>query len=118
MKILFLDDMEVRHQHFRMQSIGSIVTHVYDAKSAIDKLSTESFDVASLDHDLSVDTIMLMPDKGEGSGYDVALFIAALPPDRRPATVIIHSLNPAGSERMIKALEGKVEKVIRRPFLI
>src|SRR5689334_19670090 len=75
MKILFLDDMEERHRLFKIRNIGRDVTHVYNAKEAIEALNSTKFDVVSLDHDLSIDTIMLMPGEGEGSGYDVALHI-------------------------------------------
>ena len=115
-KILFLDDMEARHKVFRMGNIGWDVTHVYTAEEAMKALSETVFDLASLDHDLSVETIMLMPDKGKGSGYDVALFIAEMPEEKRPRTVVVHSLNPSGSIRMMDALEGKVNKLLRIPF--
>lgn len=115
-KILFLDDMKERHETFKRNNIGRDITHVWDYDEAVKALSETKFDIASLDHDLSLLTIMTLPDKGEKSGYDVACYIANMPEDKRPDTVVIHSLNPAGAQRMEAALKGKVKKVIRVPF--
>ena len=112
-KILFLDDTETRHHVFRRTGIGADVTHVYNAVDAIKALDNTVFDVASLDHDLSEESIMTLPADGatdprNWSGYDVALHIARMPADKRPKVVVIHSLNPPGRTRMQQALEGSV----------
>lgn len=116
-KVLFLDDMQPRHDVFKKQTIGVLVTHVYNAQDAITALDSEVFDVASLDHDLSLEAILTLPEagasnKGEWSGYDVALHIASMPEDKRPKRVILHTLNPAGRDRMAAALDGAVPVVI------
>lgn len=116
MKILFLDDNENRHKSFGTKNIGRLINHVYSAAEAIKALSEESFDIVSLDHDLAYEANMTMPDRGDGSGYDVAMFISEMDPDKRPATVIIHSWNPPGCRRMLAALKDKIEVLTYEPF--
>lgn len=119
MKILFLDDDKNRHATFRMNNIGLDITYVWTADEAIEAFKKEVFDEVSLDHDLAWQKNMQLPDAGEGSGYDVAIFISKLPKEKRPKMVIIHSLNPAGAHRMGQALkECRQEgmRVMRIPF--
>lgn len=115
-KILFLDDNDRRHSAFSKQNIGLLdIIHVYNVEQAINALAKEQFPLVSLDHDLSEDTQMQLADN---SGYNVALYIAEMPVDKRPSVVIIHSLNPAGAARMIAALKGKVDSILRIPFFM
>lgn len=115
-KILFLDDSVKRHTAFSKQNIGLLdIIHVYDAEQAINALAKEQFPIVSLDHDLSEDTELQLADN---SGYNVALYIADMPAEKRPSIVIIHSLNPAGAARMIAALKGKVDSLLRIPFFM
>ena len=52
----------------------------------------------------------------EGSGYQVALFIERMPPEKRPYQVIIHSHNSEGARRMYQALKGSVRRLQIIPF--
>lgn len=118
-KMLFLDDMQERHDSLKDQMKHKYeweITHVYSCDEAIKKLQEESFDVVSLDHDLSIETIMKEPPLGEKSGYDVAMFISEMPEDKRPENVVLHTWNSNGAKRMMDALKGKVEKVLYLPF--
>lgn len=107
MKILFLDDDKLRHAKFIRAHIGKDVTYVWTAEEAIKALKNNVFDEVSLDHDLGgVSSQLTEPAAGEGSGYDVALFIAKMSPEKRPKLVILHSFNPAGVLRMGQAIRN------------
>lgn len=122
MKILFLDDNPERHRRFAQSHIGEEVTQVDTAERAIDTLEGDPrWDIVSLDHDLSFEQQMAcvkgeaLPAKGDGSGYDVALWMRRNARYLQIGHVIIHSFNPGGVDRMYSALreEFNVEK---RPF--
>jgi CheY-like chemotaxis protein len=118
MRILFLDDMETRHKHFRRTSLGNVeIVPAWTADEAIKLLQEQEFDIVSLDHDLTeLQTLGFMD--AEKTGYSVACFIAEMPEEKRPKVVVVHSLNPSGAVRMMQALEGKVNKLIRKPFIM
>lgn len=97
MKILFLDDSKERHDRFRMNHIGQDITPAWNYADACAALVADVFDVAYLDHDLE--------DPQGKTGEDVAKFIAALPIDRRPRRVVIHSFNAYGRYRMGAVLQ-------------
>lgn len=120
MKILFLDDDVERHTRFKAAHIGVDVTYAWTSIDAINALKSICFDEAYLDHDLGGEkSHMTLPSRHEGSGYDVAVYISTLEADRRPYKVVIHSYNPAGAERMERALKSCKEEgmiVKRKPF--
>lgn len=109
MKILFLDDDDRRHLRFRAISGGHEVAHVRTHDQAIAALSARRFDQVWLDHDLSVRAaqraMVGLCSGGEKTGLDVARYIAeTLAAELRPKLVVIHSLNPAGGDRMLALL--------------
>lgn len=116
MKILFLDDDPSRHAKFRMAHIGRNVTYVWTADEAIKAIKEMFFDHMSLDHDLAAKLNGELPPIGEGSGYDVALFIAELPEEKRPKLIVVHSFNPEGARRMAIAVKRAGIQVLRVPF--
>ena len=128
LKILFLDDDKERHKAFSktmdrrldQKGWGHEITYVWTANEAISKLKTEVFDEVFLDHDLGGESSqMTLPNSGQGSGYDVACFIATFPIEKRPNSVIIHSWNPEGANRMARALSQAAEEgmhVAKVPF--
>lgn len=116
MKILFLDDDPTRHAKFRMAHIGRDVTYVWTATEAIEEMKEQFFDHMSLDHDLAAQLNMELPPVGEGSGYDVALYIAELPKEKQPKLVVVHSFNPEGARRMAVAMKKVGIQVLRVPF--
>ena len=115
-KILFLDDDKNRQQEFKnvFKVPGTVVDYVETAEEAIEALKNKVYDVAFLDHDLGG---KIFVKEVEGTGYEVALFIEKMPPERRPYQVIIHSHNPAGASRMYEALKGSVSKLQVLPFV-
>ncbi len=119
MKILFLDDDPVRHARFQKAHVGADVTYVWNSDDAIKELkenTKETFDFVSLDHDLAAQKNMELPPAGEGSGYDVALFIASMPMDKQPKLAVIHSFNPEGARRMRIVLNKAGIHTMRIPF--
>ena len=108
MKILILEDCQDRVSKFRQQLIGHEVTVTDQVLVCIEYLCSESYDVLFLDHDLGGRSFV---PSGPGTGYEVACWLEKNK-KRRPGQIIIHSLNPAGAENMLKALPGAV----RIPF--
>lgn len=116
MKILFLDDDKERHRRFVMNRIGQDITTAWTCAEACKLLSEEVYDVAYLDHDLSESAASGHPAAGERTGTHVAEFIAAMPPEKRPRTVIIHSFNDYGRKRMRAILREAGVEVWIEPF--
>lgn len=107
MRVLVLDDEEIRHTAIRAKLPNSEQVHVYTAEEAIEALDhQERFDIAFLDHDLG--TVC--------TGREVTRLITELPWYHRPTTVIIHSVNPVGAQRMHAELVDMVDEVLVVPF--
>lgn len=96
MDILVLEDDPIRQKIFSEKLIGSSFVIVSTAKEAIKKLAEKNWDYAFLDHDLGGEIYV---ESGEGTGYEVAEWLAAHP-EHHPRFVIIHSFNPAGAQKM------------------
>lgn len=107
MKILFLDDQEVRAQTARAAAIGNNFEWVKTAREAIDKLKVGQYDLVCLDHDLEDQHYGGVIDKNTGQA--VADHIASMV--ERPK-VWIHSMNPTGRENMIRTLRDKAPILI------
>ena len=95
-----IDDDQLRLNQFQQRLIGHVVCCVKTASEAIQKLSEESWEVVSLDHDLGGDTYV---PSGPGTGYEVAKWLAEHR-DRKPSRIIIHSFNAPGSKNMKSVL--------------
>jgi CheY-like chemotaxis protein len=114
MRILFLDDDKERHRKVRQRFIGTVAVYVFNYNEAVAALtSNEPFDVAYLDHDLMEQTAAV-----EKTGYDVAAYIVAMAPDRRPLQIVVHSLNEVGRQRMAKLLADAGCHVSIEPFQV
>lgn len=122
-RVLFLDDMEDRHAAFKNRTAGTRVVHVWTAEEACSKLLTCVFDVVFLDHDLAdehYDHDASVDGVGDGTGLQVAGWIAANACELRARDeqpfVVVHSLNPAGSQRMLDVLAEAGVPAVRAPF--
>jgi len=103
MRILFLDDDDNRHRAFsRWLTPGHDVVFVHTAAEAIQALTSQSFDIAFLDHDLGGE---VMVTRVENTGYEVTLWMEAHEL-LCPAVVVLHSMNPSGRLRQQQALRG------------
>jgi hypothetical protein len=118
MRILFLDDAQIRHEVFARAHGGDEVVHVFTAAAAIRALDEGArFSLASLDHDLEEEHYRELsagtreapavgdPPFDPGSGMDVVRHIVEMPPERRPLRAVVHSHNPIGAE-MVRLLEA------------
>lgn len=123
MKILILDDMELRHNAFANFFRGHDVTHAFTFSEFVDFLNESSpFDLICLDHDLG--DFIKNPDfwldsqgrKREFNGQHAAVKVTELPDDMLPRQVLIHSINPVGAQAMLKIIRNKGLNVIVKPF--
>jgi CheY-like chemotaxis protein len=106
MKILILDDDNIRHIFFKKKFIGHDVESVYTAEAAIEALQRERYDAVFLDHDLGGH--MFVDSYGqEATGYTVAKWLSENP-DRKPEQIIIHSFNNVGAKNMHNILPGSI----------
>ena len=117
MKILFLDDDNVRHVQFKsvIQKDKHEIDYVYTSTACISKLKNNNYDIIFLDHDLGG---QIYVEETKGSGYEVALYIEnKLDKKSLPKNVIIHSFNPAGAERMFVSIKKVISNTIMIPFM-
>lgn len=97
MRILILDDDNVRHVAFNNFFVGkAFVKNVSTAEQCINELENNQWDIVFLDHDLGGDTFVV---SDIGTGWEVAKWIHDHP-DKKPYDVIIHSFNPSGAHLM------------------
>lgn len=113
--ILILDDDEARHRRFteiyRPFFPDTVLKRAYSVAEAKAHLDDYVFDVAFLDHDLADFNV-----QAEGTGLDVARYIAAMPVDRRPKMVCIHSWNEDRAKVMEQELRQAGVRCQRKPF--
>jgi hypothetical protein len=104
-KILFLDDMQERHDVFKDRALGCEIIPVYNYDEAVRAFEANTFDEVSLDHDLSTLSSLGIPDS-EKTGLDVVLYmVEKIPVDKRPKKVYVHSWNPGGASLMVRELK-------------
>lgn len=117
MKILLVEDEEYRIIKFKENFIGCSLDITKEPQEAIDWLSNKDYDWIFLDHDLSPNSYEAYK-TGQllesGTGYDVAKYLEANPHKSPNSKVVLHSLNPAGAERMRRACIKREVHVI--PF--
>ena len=99
MRILILEDSAERIFEFKKRLMAHEVIYTMDTKECINLLKTQKWDYICLDHDLS--NVMEKP--GEGTGYEVAQWIAEHP-KRSPRRILIHSMNNVGAAAMMMVL--------------
>lgn len=97
---LWLDDIRNPSDH---GYIGWV--WVKTADECIAALLRGDVEMASLDHDLSVEATLGHPAEGEKTGYHVCCFLEENPHLIPPWGVTVHSMNPAGRKRMTLVLE-------------
>lgn len=101
---LWLDDVRPpwKHGHIGWEWVKT-------SSEAIAHLKTGKVTEASLDHDLS-EKATLGNWRGEKTGYDVVLFLEQNPQLWPKDGVKVHSMNPAGRERM----QAVIDKYYKR----
>ncbi len=123
MKILILDDMEIRHKYYAEKYAGHDIVHTFKFFTFLDALHEQSpFDLIHLDHDLG--DFIKNPDhwvdgwgsKREFNGQNAAFEVVRLPDELLPSEVIIHSINPVGAKAMFDIIKKKGLPVSLQPF--
>lgn len=132
MKFLFVDDSKERQRHFSFWMNENHPEHDYaqtfNGKDSIAAVQNDTYDVMYLDHDLSLETQHHLNSHDsiyrsyedwqssqdrEITGLDVVQEILKLPKERRPKTVVVHSWNPEGSDRMMSLLRDSEIRSVR-----
>lgn len=112
LSVLVLDDDPSRHADFARQGRGHKIDHVWFVDDAISRLQQRRYDLVCLDNDLETEGFLR-------EGCEVAALIAAMPAERRPRAVLIHSWNRARALEMERILRGSYEagvSLIRAEF--
>lgn len=123
MRVLIVDDEQIRHDFFSQAYAGDEVVHAYGYYEATDALNRgPKFDIVQLDHDLGdhrvPDKMVEMYGTYELTGWHVAHHIATeMPHHMRPDKVIVHSVNPDGAHSIEMFLERHGFDVVRQPFI-
>lgn len=112
MKVLILEDSIERIKKFKQKLIGHIYTITKDTKECIELLKKEDWDYIFLDHDMG--SIFEKP--GEGTGYEVAEWIARHP-DKSPRRILLHTANNVGASAMMLVLGRAGIRATYIPFL-
>jgi hypothetical protein len=113
--VLIVEDNEIRLNWFREKLAGMKYTTCSTPQKALNVLGVHRFDVVFLDHD----AVPLFVDPSDPNHDDKTFFRVAqlLARNGFDGTVVIHSGNPVGAERMAHLLEdrGNIHVVIA-PF--
>ncbi len=114
MKILFLDDMESRRDKFQTHSIGHTVDFAINAHNCEHLLNKNpgDYDLIYLDHDLEPEHYnMTEGSPDDQNGQYIAKLLVKLS-KYHGKTVVIHTLNPLGREKMHEILKDKFKVLI------
>jgi hypothetical protein len=111
-----VEDDEVRCAWFRRKFAPHVLDVTCDVGQAVRWLSEREYATILLDHDLLDEHYFSDEPDDERTGYAVAAWLAAHPDRQRDATIVIHSLNYAGAERMLDALTDAGRDAEHIPF--
>ncbi|HEV2913855.1 MAG TPA: cyclic-phosphate processing receiver domain-containing protein [Pyrinomonadaceae bacterium] len=116
-RILIVEDDPMRCAWFEQKFSGHhIVDITCDVREAAVWLAARDYSLILLDHDLSEEHYFSDEPDDERTGYAVAAWLAAHPDRQRDATIVIHSLNYAGAQRMLDALRDAGRDAEHVPF--
>lgn len=118
MRILILDDLQIRHDAYRKLYSNHELAHAYNYNDFVKYLNQGVWDYIHLDHDLGAGD---NPDyyldgfgkSREYTGQDAAKLVVQL--DYQPK-VIIHSINTVGANQIKQILQDYQIEVIMEPF--
>jgi|SRR5882672_861474 len=115
-RILIVEDDQQRRLWFEARFAGYQCDVTDQVSIAISWLKERDYDLIFLDHDLTEEHYYeALADDGL-TGYVVAVWLAQNPDRQAPAQIIVHSLNHAGSARMIEVLHTAGRKAEHLPF--
>jgi CheY-like chemotaxis protein len=114
MKILILEDNPLRIEWFANYFKGEILFVTDDPQLAIKYLDENQFDKIFLDHDLLPEHYDKDIDCNKTTGLCVAEYLGSDKSINKDATIVIHSRNWNGAERMLNAMNYRPASLI--PF--
>ena len=119
MRILILDDEQVRHDDLAVLYGDHEVVHTSTYNQFVHELESGSpWDLIHLDHDLGPGDSYL---DGWGTmqfftGQHAAIRVCELRDHQLPGEVIVHSVNPLGANYMVSDLKSRKVRVTWRPY--
>jgi CheY-like chemotaxis protein len=115
-RVLVVEDDETRCAWFRRKFAPQMLDVTCDVAEAVRWLDEREYSTILLDHDLREEHYFSDEHDDERTGYFVAAWLAAHPDRQRNATIVIHSLNYAGAQRMLDALQDAGRDAEHVPF--
>ncbi|HEY0005644.1 MAG TPA: cyclic-phosphate processing receiver domain-containing protein [Pyrinomonadaceae bacterium] len=115
-RILIVEDDATRCAWFEQRLKGRELDVTCDVRQAIEWLTARDYSVILLDHDLSEEHYFSDEHDDERTGYAVAAWLAAHAESQPEASIIIHSLNYAGAQRMLDILQTSGRDAEHVPF--
>ncbi|HVF55783.1 MAG TPA: cyclic-phosphate processing receiver domain-containing protein [Pyrinomonadaceae bacterium] len=116
LRVLLLDDDTLRHDWFAKRFKGDYLDTAIEPVRAIELLSTKSYDVVFLDHDLLPEHYYSEETDDERTGYAVASWLASRPDRQAASTIIVHTRNADGALRMVETLRRAGRPAEHVPF--
>jgi CheY-like chemotaxis protein len=115
-RILIVEDDEMRCEWFHQKFSSHLRDVTCDVRQAIVWLEEHEYTAILLDHDLADEHYFSNEPDDERTGYAVASWLAAHPDRQRDATIVIHSLNYTGAQRMLDILQDAGRDAEHVPF--
>jgi CheY-like chemotaxis protein len=115
-RILVVEDDEMRCAWFQRKFASHVLDVTCDVEQAARWLDEREYATILLDHDLREEHYFSDEYDDERTGYAIAAWLAAHPDRQRNATIVIHSLNYAGAERMLNLLHDSGRDAEHVPF--
>jgi CheY-like chemotaxis protein len=115
-RILILEDDSLRVAWFRQKFSDYQQDITLDVWQAIEWLQENDYTLILLDHDLTEEHYFNYDTEDSSTGYTVAVWLAKNDSFQKDATIIIHSLNFIGAERMLKTLTDAGRDAQHIPF--
>jgi CheY-like chemotaxis protein len=104
MRILVLEDQQVRIDSFRVGLAKHDVTYTDKAQEAIELIKRRNYDLIFLDNDLG---------DGNGEGLEVATYLQSrYKKSKRQPIIVIHSWNVVASNK----INSKLPRAVQVPF--
>ncbi|HKP72555.1 MAG TPA: response regulator [Pyrinomonadaceae bacterium] len=115
-RILIVEDDEARCAWFRGHFANQTLDVTCDVRQAVAWLAERDYGLILLDHDLTDEHYFSNEPDDERTGYAVAAWLAAHPDRQRDSTILVHSLNYTGAQRMVAALHDAGRDAEHIPF--
>jgi CheY-like chemotaxis protein len=115
-RILVVEDDETRCAWFQKKFATHVLDLTCDVGQAVLWLGEREYSTILLDHDLREEHYFSDEHDDARTGYAVAAWLARHPDRQRDATIVIHSLNYAGAERMLDILHESGRDAEHVPF--